>query len=51
MQITERSPKAEIISHACEMVDSQADRIRTLEQQQLILWALVALMASALLVL
>jgi hypothetical protein len=45
MQITERSPKAEIISAACELADHQADRISALEQRQTILLALLGLVA------
>ncbi len=46
MQITERTSKAEVLTAACELADYQADRIRELEQRQLILWALVALLAT-----
>jgi hypothetical protein len=45
MQITERSPKAEIITAACELADHQADRISELQQRQTILASLVALLA------
>lgn len=42
--ITERSSKPEIISAAIELTDSQAATIATLQQQQRILWAAVALL-------
>jgi len=45
MNITERSPKAEIISAACELADHQANRISALEQRQTILLALLGLVA------
>lgn len=45
MQITERSPKAEIISAACELADYQASRISELQQRQTILLALLGLVA------
>ncbi len=50
MNVTERSPKAEIIDAACELTDYQSERICELEQQQVALWALVAVLASLLLV-
>ena len=46
MQITERASKAEIISAACELADSQAQQIEALRQQQLILLALLGLLAT-----
>lgn len=44
MNITERSPKAEIITAALEITDSQADRISELEQQQTALWVICGLL-------
>ena len=46
MQITERASKAEIISAACELADSQAQQLEALRQRQAILWALVGLLAT-----
>lgn len=43
MNITERSSKAAIIDAACELTDSQAERIAQLEQQQTTLFALLAI--------
>ena len=45
MQITERASKAEIISAACELADSQSQRIEELQQLQIILLALLGLVA------
>lgn len=45
MQITERASKAEIISAACELADSQTQQIRELQQRQTILLALLGLVA------
>jgi hypothetical protein len=45
MNITDRSPKAEILTAALELSDSQASRIADLEQRQLILWSLVGILA------
>lgn len=45
MQITERASKAEILSAACELADSQAQQIKALQQQQTILLALLGLVA------
>lgn len=45
MNINENSTKAAIIDAACELTDSQAERINDLEQRQLVLWALVGVMA------
>jgi hypothetical protein len=45
MNITERSPKAEILSSACELADYQATRIAELQQRQTILLCLLGLMA------
>ena len=47
MNITERSPKAEIITAAMEITDSQAARISELEQQQTALWVVCGLLALA----
>ena len=44
--ITERASKAEILSAAAELTDSQADRIATLEQRQTILLVLLAILAA-----
>jgi hypothetical protein len=48
MTINERSSKAEIISAACELTDSQAERISQLEQQQLLLCVMLASLAALL---
>ena len=45
MNITERSPKGEIITAAVELVDHQSERISELQQRQAILASLVALLA------
>jgi hypothetical protein len=50
MNVTERSSKAEIIDAACELTGYQSERICELEQQQVALWALVAVLASLLVV-
>lgn len=42
MNITENSTKAAIIDAACELTDSQAERIAQLEQQQAALFGLLA---------
>ena len=47
--VTMRSPKGEIASAAVEMIDGQQERIRQLEQQQAVLWALVGTLVTALL--
>jgi hypothetical protein len=44
--ITERASKAEILSVAAELTDSQADRIATLQQRQGILLAALAVLAA-----
>ena len=44
--ITERASKAEILSAAAELTDSQADRIATLQQRQTILLAVLAVLAA-----
>jgi hypothetical protein len=46
MNVTERSPKAEIIDAACELTGYQSERIAELEQRQVVLWALVALLTA-----
>ncbi len=51
MNITEKSPKAEIISAACESIDDQAARISRLEQQQTFLVALASFLLCLLLAL
>lgn len=43
--ITERASKAEIISAACELADSQAQQIEELQQRQTILLAFLGLVA------
>jgi hypothetical protein len=43
--ITERSSKAEILSAAAELTDSQAQAIATLQQRQTILLALLGTLA------
>ena len=50
MNVTERSSKAEIIDAACELTGYQSERICELEQRQAALWALVAVLASLLVV-
>ena len=40
MQITEKSNKAEILSASCELIDTQAEKIEALQQQQQILVAI-----------
>lgn len=50
MNITEKSTKADIIDTACELIDSQSERLDAMQQQQRILWALVALQAVLLLI-
>jgi hypothetical protein len=45
MNINERASKAEIISAACELTDSQAQQIEELQQRQLILLALLGALA------
>ena len=50
MNITERSSKAAIIDAACELTGNQAERIAQLEQQQTVLFGLLAV-ASVLLLL
>jgi len=44
--ITERASKAEILSAAAELTDSQADRIATLEQRQGILLGVLAILTA-----
>ena len=50
MVITERSAKADVITAALELTDSQAEEIKRLRQQQQALWAVVAVLAALLLV-
>ena len=38
---TEQSSKAEIISHACELVDDQQNKINQLIQQRTIHWSII----------
>ena len=47
MNITERSPKAEILSHAQELLEGQANQLAALHQRQRILWVLLALLGAA----
>ncbi len=48
MDITARSTKAEIIDHACELVDTQQEQIAELKEQRTILVTLCAVLFSAL---
>jgi hypothetical protein len=45
MNITERASKAEIISAACELADSQAQQIEEMQQRQVVLLALLGVLA------
>ena len=45
MNITEKSTKDEIISASCEIIDSQAEKISRLEQQQTALFWVVGLIS------
>jgi len=47
--ITERSAKADVITAALELTDSQAEEINRLRQQQQALWAVVAVLTALLL--
>lgn len=49
MVITERSAKADVITAALELTDSQAEQINRLRQQQQALWAVVAVLSALLL--
>ena len=49
MVITESSSKADVITAALELTDSQAEQINRLRQQQQALWAVVAVLAALLL--
>jgi hypothetical protein len=51
MNITERSSKDEIITASLELIDDKSARIDHLEQQQVILWALVSFLFCMLLAL
>lgn len=46
MNTTLRSSKEEIATAAVEIIDSQQERLEALQQRQVILWALVALLAT-----
>lgn len=46
MVITESSSKADVITAALELTDSQAEQISRLRQQQQALWAVVAVLAA-----
>lgn len=48
MNVTMRSSKEEIATTAVEIIDTQAEQIDRLQQQQAILWALVGLLATLL---
>ena len=45
MNITMRSSKEDIATAAVEIIDTQQERIDQLQQQQNVLWGLVALLA------
>jgi hypothetical protein len=47
MNITERSPKAEILSHAQELLEGQASQLANLRQRQRILWGLLVILGAA----
>jgi hypothetical protein len=49
MNVNMRSPKGELATAAVEMIDGQRERIRQLEQQQAVLWALAGTLAVLLL--
>lgn len=44
MNIQPNSPKEEIISNACELIDTQADVIKDLQEQQTILFIITGLL-------
>ena len=46
MVITESSTKADVITAALELTDSQAEEIKRLRQQQQALWAVVAVLTA-----
>ena len=48
MNINEHSTKAAIIDAACELTDTQAQRINDLQERQAVLWALCGMLALAL---
>ena len=50
VSITEGSSKADVITAALELTDSQAEQINRLRQQQQALWAVVAVLSALLLV-
>lgn len=45
MNITTNSTKADIIDASCELIDTQAEQIQQLKDQQTILFTLVALLS------
>ena len=45
MNVTMRSSKEDIATAAVEIIDTQQERIDQLQQQQTVLWGLVALLA------
>lgn len=48
MNVTMRSSKEEIATAAVELIDTQAEQLAAMQQQQVILWALVGLLATLL---
>lgn len=48
MNVTMRSSKEEIATAAVELIDTQAERLAAMQQQQRILWALVGLLTTLL---
>jgi hypothetical protein len=48
MNITEKSTKADIIDGACVLIDEQQEQLQAMQQQQRILWALVAVLTTLL---
>ena len=47
MITTERSSKADIIDHACELVDDQAEQIVRLKEDRKALWILASCLLVA----
>lgn len=48
MNVTMRSSKEDIATAAVELIDTQAEQLDCLRQQQTILWGLVALLTALL---
>lgn len=48
MNVTMRSSKEEIATAAVELIDTQAEQLAAMQQQQVILWALVGLLSALL---